>query len=301
MLQLAEWADDSPMEVVWVNDSLIDTPGFEPISTLGAVAARTKRVRVGTSILQPHYRNPALLALSWATLDHAAQGRTILGLGIGGGTSDHIRRECEEMGIRPRDRGRILEDTVAEVRALWRGEHERVSLPVQPVQTHVPIWIAAGIFMPTETTASAQAGGNSGVRGGYNPGRIDRVARLADGWFTLMATPSELQRSIANLAAEAHSRGRDPESITPCLELWLNVGPDRSRCYNELRRSINSYFNGAFVSEETIRRWSVWGSPQECKERLAEFEEVGVQHVKIVVGAEDPFPQLDILLSGIIA
>jgi alkanesulfonate monooxygenase len=301
MLRLAEQVDsDSPIQAVWVNDSLIDTPGFEPISTLGAVAARTRRVKIGTSILQSHYRNPAVLALSWATLDHASQGRTILGLGIGGGTPDHIRRECDEVGIKSRDRGKILENTVSEVRAMWQGEHERIALPVRPLQTHVPIWISAGIFTPAETGASTQAGKSTGTPGIYNPGRIERVARLADGWFTLMATPSEIQSSVTILAEEAQRHGRSLQNITPCLELWVNVGANQDACYEEIRRSVVSYFNGAFVPEEIVRRWSVWGSPQQCKEQLAAFEEAGIRHVKFVIGAEDPISQIETLICEVL-
>jgi alkanesulfonate monooxygenase len=261
MLRLAELADNSPFEAVWVNDSMVDTPGYEPLVTLGAVAARTSRVRMGTGILQPHFRNRVILALAWATLDHAARGRTILGLGIGGGLPDHLRRECEEVGIEPRERGDVLERTVLDVRALWSGTHPDFTLPVRPLQENVPIWLAAGIYHPQNPLAGAQAAVSRGVRGKYVVRRLDRVARMADGWFTLMAEPDEIRAALAELADEAAKVGRDINAITPCLELWVNIGNSRDRCYRDLRTTILRYFQGAAISDDVIRRWSIWGSP----------------------------------------
>jgi alkanesulfonate monooxygenase SsuD/methylene tetrahydromethanopterin reductase-like flavin-dependent oxidoreductase (luciferase family) len=283
-----------------VNDSLIDTPGFEPLVTLGAVAARTSRVRIGTAILQPHFRHPALLALAWATLDRASAGRTILGLGIGGGTQENIRAESGEMGIEPRDRGAVLETTVSELRALFAGTHERVSLPFPPVQSAVPIWIAAGIYVPADASAGAQGLARGGERGRYLRGRLDRVARLADGWLTLMATPEEIRESLEVLAEEAAACGRDADQITPCVELWVNVGASADRCYRELKSTVAHYFEGAAIPDETIERWSIWGEPAACRERLTAFEEAGIRHVKLVIGAPDPASQLERVMDALV-
>jgi alkanesulfonate monooxygenase SsuD/methylene tetrahydromethanopterin reductase-like flavin-dependent oxidoreductase (luciferase family) len=300
LLELAELVDESPLEAVWVNDSLIDTPGFEPLVTLGAVAARTKRVRIGTAILQPHFRNPVVLALAWATLDRAAVGRTILGLAIGGGTFENIRAECAEVGIEPRERGRILEATIEELRALFAGTHPRVSLPVRPVQRKVPIWIAAGIYAPAEASAGAQGLAQSGERGRYLHGRLDRVARLADGWLTLMATPSDIRESLALLAEKAAECGRRVDEITPCLELWVNVGPNANRCYRELKSTVERYFEGAHIPDETVERWAIWGEPEACRERLARFADAGLGHVKLVIGAPDPVSQFDRIVDAVV-
>jgi alkanesulfonate monooxygenase SsuD/methylene tetrahydromethanopterin reductase-like flavin-dependent oxidoreductase (luciferase family) len=301
MLRLAELADEGPFGAVWVNDSLVDTPGFDPLVSLGAVAARTRRVRLGTGILQPHFRNPFLLGLAWASLDQAAQGRTILGLAIGGGSPDNIAKECALVGITSRERGQILEATVATVRALWRDEHPEMSLPVRPVQAHVPIWIAAGIYVPQNRGAGAQGSVESAHRGRYLSGRLERVARLADGWFTLMATPTEVRESLVILHEEAARYGRSPDQIVPCLELWINVGPDRKASYRELRRTVHRYFEGAEIPDETIERWAIWGPADACLERLAEFETAGIRHVKLVIGSSDPFEQLERISTEIAA
>ncbi|MHB8621047.1 MAG: LLM class flavin-dependent oxidoreductase, partial [Chloroflexota bacterium] len=286
LIRLAERADDSPLSTVWVGDSLLDAPGFEPIATLGAVATRTSRIRIGTSILQPHFRNGILLASSWATLDHMSGGRTSLGLGIGGGAPAVLAQECQEVGISPESRGKVLEETVLLLRQLWTGTHPDFQLPVRPLQASVPIWIASGIYVPLESNTSAQAGLGGASRGRFSFGNLGRVARLADGWFTIMATPDDMSAGIQRLKQLAMSEGRDPGSITPCLEVYINVGDSAQRCFQELRDNIRRYFGGASVPDEIIKRWSIYGPPEECRRQLMEFEAAGVDHFKFVIGAD---------------
>lgn len=300
MLKLAQLADQSPLEAVWVGDSLFDSPRFEPITTLAAVASVTRHIRLGTSILQPHFRNPVLLAGAWATLDHASQGRTILGLGIGGGTPDGVARECREVGITPGQRGRRLESAVEEVRQLWAGKHPRVQLPVRPVQGQVPVWIAAGIYLPGSKQVSAQPGVAQDGSAHYIPGPLDRVARLADGWITIMAAPEEIKQSLEVIheAVTRHQPTRT-QPMTCAIETWICTGDDSERCLATLKQTLRTYFNGADVSDETVKRWSIWGSRQACRERIESFREAGVGHVKFVLAARDATAEFDSLMNVI--
>src|SRR5262249_61311636 len=96
-------------------------PGPEPLTLLAAVAARTRRVRLGTAVLLPALRNPVLLAHVVGTLDRVAEGRLILGLGIAADTPA-IRREFDAVGVPfARRIGRFLE-TIEICRALWRQD-----------------------------------------------------------------------------------------------------------------------------------------------------------------------------------
>jgi len=301
MLRLAEMADDSPFAAVMVGDSLFDSPRFEPIATLGAVAARTRRVKLGAAIIQPHFRNPFLLALSWATLDIASEGRTVLALGIGGGTPHGVGAECAEVGIKPGQRGRVLEHCVGELRALWSGTHPRVKLPVRPIQQPLPIWVAAGIYQPGAEEFSAQSGNVAGGGAKYLPGALDRVARLADGWLTIMATPEELRRSLVVLREAVARHGRKPDALTTATDIWINVGPDPKACLENVRAAMSLYFNGDPISDETLHRWSVCGTPEMCREKLAALEAAGMEHIELVIGAMEPFEQFRLVVDKVLS
>src|SRR5205814_9087901 len=109
MLAMAERAEQAGFDSVWIGDSLTARPRHEPLTLLAAVAARTKRVRLGTAVLLPALRQPVVLAQIVATLDRIAEGRVILGVGIAG-DAPAIRKEFGNVGV-PFERrvGRFLE------------------------------------------------------------------------------------------------------------------------------------------------------------------------------------------------
>src|SRR5690348_4405973 len=82
LLVLAERAETLGFDAIWVGDSLLARPRHDPLTLLAAVAARTRKVEMGTAVLLPALRNPVVLAQQLATLDRIAEGRLILGVGI---------------------------------------------------------------------------------------------------------------------------------------------------------------------------------------------------------------------------
>src|SRR5207302_11337806 len=121
------------------------------LTLMSAIAARTRRVRIGTGVLLPALRPPVVLAHVIGTLDRVAEGRVILGVGIAA-DAPAIRKEFAAAGV-PWDRrvGRFLE-TLEIYRALWsrdhvafRGKHltlDDVTMePKPPRAGGPPIWI----------------------------------------------------------------------------------------------------------------------------------------------------------------
>jgi alkanesulfonate monooxygenase SsuD/methylene tetrahydromethanopterin reductase-like flavin-dependent oxidoreductase (luciferase family) len=154
LLAMAERAEAAGLDSVWIGDSLTARPRHEPLTLLAAVAARTRRVRLGTAVLLPALRNPVVLAHVVGTLDRVAEGRVILGVGIAA-DAPPIRREFAAAGV-PWDRrvGRFLE-TLAICRALWSRDHvsfsgkhftlDDVTMEPKPHRAGgPPIWIGGG-------------------------------------------------------------------------------------------------------------------------------------------------------------
>jgi alkanesulfonate monooxygenase SsuD/methylene tetrahydromethanopterin reductase-like flavin-dependent oxidoreductase (luciferase family) len=120
LLRLAERAEELNYDSIWIGDSLFDKPRHEPLVMLAAVAARTKRVSVGTGVLLPALRNPIQLAQQAATVDQISEGRLILGIGISP-DQPGIRAEFAAVGVPFEKRvGRVLE-CMRLCRALWTG------------------------------------------------------------------------------------------------------------------------------------------------------------------------------------
>src|SRR5437879_11780709 len=82
LLTMAERAETAGFDSVWIGDSLIARPRHEPLTLMAAVAGRTRRVRLGTGVLLPALRSPAVLAHVVGPLARRARGRIILGVGF---------------------------------------------------------------------------------------------------------------------------------------------------------------------------------------------------------------------------
>ena len=128
ILDMAETAEQAGVESVWVGDSLTAKPRLEPLTVLAAVAARTRRVRLGTGVMLGALRHPVLLSHAAATVDLISEGRLVLGMGVGGAFNDAQRQEWKNAGVDPSTRASRFEEVVHLLKRLTSGER---STPVR--------------------------------------------------------------------------------------------------------------------------------------------------------------------------
>ena len=155
---IARTADDGGLDTLWVADHLVQaTPGseadaemLEAFTTLGYLAAQTRRIRLGTMVAAATYREPALLVKAVTTLDVLSGGRAWLGIGAG-----YQQDEARAMGLSMPpvpERFARLEETLRIARQMWSGDeapfagaHYRLERPIsspQPLtRPHPPILI----------------------------------------------------------------------------------------------------------------------------------------------------------------
>ncbi|CAM2761064.1 LLM class F420-dependent oxidoreductase [Mycobacterium intermedium] len=137
---------------------------WDPLATLGYLAARTRRIRLVTNVLVLGYHHPLEIAKRYGTLDVVSNGRLILGVGVGS-----LKEEFDLLGVPFEDRGPRGDDALRALRAsLSRTEPEYHGefysfggMVVDPcaIQEHVPIWV-----------------------GGRTLRSLRRAINLADGW-----------------------------------------------------------------------------------------------------------------------
>jgi probable F420-dependent oxidoreductase len=214
LVDLASRADELGLDSVWVHDHVFNVghvfdriggkPYYEPLTLLSFVAARTRRVRLGTSVLVLPYHNPIRLAKAAATLDVLSGGRLVMGVGVG-----LIQQEMEAMGSAFAERGAITDEAIAVMRALWAqedpsfaGKHYRFAgMKFSPKPRQKP-------SIPV-------------VIGGISRAAIRRAARLGDGWQPLGMSPDALAQGIATLREEARACGRDTANIPISIAMSL--------------------------------------------------------------------------------
>lgn len=278
LLAMAEEAEASGYHSVWVGDSILARPRFEPLTLLAAVAARTKRVALGTAVLLPALRQPVVLAHAVASLDRISAGRLILGVGI---ATDYplARQEFEACGIPFSQRVGRTEETIEICRRLWRLD--RVSY-------------RGRYFMLEDATLEPKphrAGGPPFWIGGEAEGALRRAARLGDGWFPTSRDADALGQGLARVRTLMKEVGRDPAALLAAVYVTVNINSDRRQGESELRRFIEGYYSVPF-EVMAARQGCMAGPAEECLKWLKSFITAGVRHLVLRFAGPDQMIQL---------
>jgi probable F420-dependent oxidoreductase len=226
-VDLARAADDAGVDRIVVVDHVVmgphpenyawgtfpvppEAPWYEPLIVLAAVASVTTRVRLATGILIAPLRPAVLLAKQAATLDVLSRGRLDLGVGTG-----WQREEYDAEGIDFTRRGRLLSDTLAACKVLWRDTPAALDTPTvkfrdiycepKPLQSGgVPLWI-----------------------GGSLRPNLDRLVTWGDAWIPIMGATLEAISDGARQIKQAWSvAGRDPATLQVQAPLRIERGSD---------------------------------------------------------------------------
>ena len=280
MINLAERAEGFGFDSVWCGDSVLARPRLEAISTLAAIAGRTKRVKLGTAVFLPALRNPVVLANEVANLDIVSQGRVIFGVGIASKTPT-VEKEFDACGVSFRHRVSIFEECVTIMRQLWtepevnfQGRHfqlDGVSLGLKPVQKGgVPIWMAASAEKPQR-----------------------RMLKMGDGWFPNATSPEAYTEGWHQIETLANESGRQAGQLHKALYTTVNINEDKTQADKEMREFIEGYYSMPF--ENMARTQSVFtGNIQDVIGWLKSFVDVGVQTIVIRFGSPDQSSQLEL-------
>ena len=300
LIDMAVEAENSgAIDAVWVGDSILSKPRLECIPLLGAIAARTSRVKLGVACMATiAQRNPVLLALQWASLDVLSGGRTWLAACMGYPASQHpmAGKELEVMGIESKERPARLEEMIQALRSLWSDEHasfhgkyysfDDVNLLPKPAQQRCPIYIA-GTPRPDQI-------GKHGVERS-----LRRIARYADGWMTNQIELLMFQDYRARLRELLVEEGRDPKAFKTVLYYGTSVNRDRERAFREAKSFLDAYYQKDFT-RQGVEIWTACGPIEYCVDRVREFIKAGVDHVTIRPIGEDLNEQFRIFLEELL-
>lgn len=296
LLEMAETAEASGLfSHVWVGDSLMAIPRMESLTLLGALAGRTRKVRLGVACMASlPARDPVVLAYQWASLDVLSGGRMTLAACMGGRRQTEAQiAENQNTGVKAADRAQRLEEHIAILRKLWTEDRvtyqgkfhtlQNASILPKPVQNPAPIWVVSS---PRLKIAKPHIVERS----------LRRVASMGDGWMTtawidypgVMEEFAELRRRIFEYATEY---GKDTASFPCAVYYFINVNEDREAAYQESKKFLEQYYSTQF-SRQAVENWVAMGAPEECVERLRSLIRVGFTDILLGLPTWDPKGQL---------
>lgn len=245
------WGIDS----VWLSDHLMGPrPEVAIVPMMAAIAARTKRLKFGPSVMMLPLRHPIAVAREIATLDFLSDGRMIMAVGLG--ADEH---EAAAFNVPLKSRGAMTDEGIRILRKLWsepvvshHGKYyhfDNVTITPRPTKK-LDLWV-----------------------GGRSDHALRRVARLSDGWFASFVTPQEFAEGVAKITLFAKEYGRENEEIEAGSIVFCHVDPDGHKA----RRDFAAFFAGnPRRPPEMMLERSAVGTPDECREMLQRYLDHGL-------------------------
>jgi alkanesulfonate monooxygenase SsuD/methylene tetrahydromethanopterin reductase-like flavin-dependent oxidoreductase (luciferase family) len=214
---------------------------------LGALAARTSKLRLGTLVSPVTFRHPSVLAKAAATVDHISGGRVEVGIGAGWMETEHGR-----FGFpfpETAERVRMLAEQIEHVDRQLRDDPLTVQKPRPPLI----------------------------VGGGAKRGTAEPAARFADEYNTFGVDPTEAERRRKRLDEACEREGRDPASLRFSVMTPFLLGREHAK------RFVEVYPDAGSPDEwfEELRRRGLAGGPVDLVDGLREFEAAGVERVML--------------------
>jgi probable F420-dependent oxidoreductase len=276
IFELAKKAESAGLDSLWVLERLIwpvnpqnPYPGgidgkfppdwqyiLDPLETLTFVAAKTTKIKLGTSVVDMLFHNPIILSKRFATLDVLSEGRAIAGFGIGWSLDEY-----QVSSIPFRNRGKRADEYLQMLKRIWtddtvefRGQFYDIppsKIEPKPLQKpHIPIYL-----------------------GGYSEKTFARIANYANGWIcTIRDSLEQVKSSIDKIKQECRRINRDLDDIEFAAILYPiiinsdnNDNNDNSKQYEHRNKQQQS---GHLLS----------GSIEQVGSDFRQISETGVNH-----------------------
>ena len=288
LVEYAVRAEEVGLDSVMVSDHFLPwrhEGGHAPwaLAWMPAVAERTSRVQIGTSVLTPTFRyNPAVIAQAFATMSLLSNGRVILGVGTGEALNEIAvsGREWPEF----KERFARLRESIKLMRELWTGENvsfegEYYKLvdaniydrPEQPV----PVYIAAG-----------------------GPVVAKYAGRAGDGFICTSGKGMDLytEKLMPAVVEGAKAAERDADDVDRMIEIKLSYDRDHEKALEntrfwaplsltpEQKHSVSSAGEMERLADElpieqVAKRWIVASDPDEAVAQIKPYLDAGLNHL----------------------
>lgn len=280
LADLCHQAEVAGAGALWACDHLFwHGPCLECMVVLTVAAMATERAVLGSCVIQLPLRRAVAVGKQAATLQTLSRGRMVLGVGVGSHPGEY-----EQVGAGYHSRGHDLDTAIGELHRAWRsgdgaarGDTSSTDPTVRyrqlPAPAPVPVWV-----------------------GGSSEAALRRAAHLADGWMPLFLGVDEYGDAVERLGKEVDVSGRAPDAVIPAMVLFVSIDDDRDRGTATGTAWMGSLYG---LPPRAFARHLVAGTAEEVAARVAEYRDVGAEHVAIYITDDEPIDQFTRLMAAL--
>jgi F420-dependent oxidoreductase-like protein len=283
ILAITRVAEQSGFEAFFRSDHYASFPGeagqptTDAWTTLAGLARDTSRIGLGTLVSPVTFRLPGPFAKTVTTVDEMSGGRVEVGVGAGWNDLEHA-----QLGIPfPEIRRRFdwLEQTLAILHGLWIESDEWSYEGVD--------WTVRGaLFRPRPVVRPGRRHPNIIVGGDGKPRSVRLAVTYADEYNIGGERPAEMTAIIERIRSACRDAGRDADGVTISAMAGTLVAETESELRDRVRQQLRVFGDRDDEAEawlaERRTRW-VMGTPDQARERVAEYERAGVERLMFQV------------------
>jgi coenzyme F420-dependent glucose-6-phosphate dehydrogenase len=288
LVEYAVRAEEVGLDSVWVSDHFLPwrhEGGHAPwaLAWMPAVAERTKRVQIGTSVLTPTFRyNPAVIAQAFATMSLLSNGRVILGVGSGEALNEIAvsGREWPEF----KERFARLRESIKLIRELWTSDnvnfkgdyYELVDAKIydRPEQP-VPVYIAAGGPVVAKYAGRAGDGFICTSGKGMDLYTEKLMPAVKEGAEAAEKTVEDVDRTIEIKM----SYDRDHEKALENTRFWAPLSLSAEQKHSVTSAEEMERLADELPIEHVAKRWIVASDPDEAVAQIKPYLDAGLNHL----------------------
>ena len=234
LIREAKLADEAGVEALFVPE----TWGHDAFTILTLLARETKRIKLGTAIVNIYSRSAGALAQHFATLDRLSGGRMMIGLGTSGpNVIEHFHGvKFEKPFTRTREYVEIINKLMRGEKLDYQGEIHRLergfTLRFEPLRPHIPIWIAS-----------------------ITPKSVRQTAAIADGWLPIFLPRERWKEQLGLFHGAVREAGRKQQDVLVRCPYTVSVTSDPARAAAARRANAAFYIArmGNFYYEHFVR------------------------------------------------
>jgi probable F420-dependent oxidoreductase len=258
-LELAKNAELLGFDSIWISDHVVlptiyqgrfSEVLYDPFVLLSSIAANTKKISLGTSVIIVPYRNPIVVAKMISTIDVLSEGRIVLGVGPG-----WMEEEFNILGIAFNERGQRTDEYINIFKEVWEKDEpqfegefysfSKIKFYPKPIQKpHPPIWI-----------------------GGISKKAIARAVELGNGWHPVWLSPDQTEKKMRYLKSIAKEKERNLDDFVFSIRNRLRILKTAELKKPEFTESRGEY------------TFSFHGTTEEIIHKIKQFESIGVSHI----------------------
>jgi probable F420-dependent oxidoreductase len=287
--RFAETVESLGFDSVWVTEGLVnELPALDILAALQAFALHTHKITVGTAVVLLPLRNPAILAKQVAAIDLLADGRVVLGFGVGGSRNSNPAA-FELCGVPLEERGRRTDEALEIMTKLWTGmpvSHQGAfynfaQMQMQPAprqRPHPPLWSGGGTADPV----------------------LRRTARWCDGFLPTDVTPEEYPQLWERILGYAEQYDRDLTAATRALHIYVSLDESEQDARAVATRTLTERY-GYDVALKDPDRYA-FGTADDCAARIESYSSAGVTDFvfNVVQPLDQVLPQIERLANEVL-